>query len=293
MSSSRLTLYLIDGYAQFFRAYHAIRTPMTSPVTGEPTNMSFGFVGMLLKLLRGHEASMQAVGGPPTYLAVALDVSGDRGTFRSELYPEYKANRDAPPDDLKPQVERCLTLLETLGVPSVGAEGFEADDAIATIVRALKRSHPDVLIRIVSKDKDLKQLLEPGRVELYDVHTDKVIDVETLREESGITPEQVVDMLTLMGDTVDNVPGVPGIGPKTAAQLIAELGDLDAVVAEVSDEHKPKKDWAIKGKRRENIFAARDALPLSRELVTLRDDAPVQLDLESAAVSKLRPDLLE
>ncbi|MEO0629221.1 MAG: DNA polymerase I [Planctomycetota bacterium] len=287
------TLYLIDGYAQFFRAYHAIRTPMTSPVTGEPTNMSFGFVGMLLKLLRGQEASMQAAGGPPTYLAVALDIGGDRGTFRSELYPEYKANRDAPPEDLKPQVERCLGLLETLGVPSVGAEGFEADDAIATIVRELKKTHPDLLIRIVSKDKDLKQLLEPGRVELYDVHTDKVIDVETLRAESGIGPEQVVDMLTLMGDTVDNVPGVPGIGPKTAAQLIADLGDLDAVIAEVSDEDKPKKDWVIKGKRRENILAAKDALPLSKELVTLRDDAPVELDLESAAVSSLRPDLLE
>ena len=292
-ASSKPTLYLIDGYAQFFRAYHAIRTPMTSPVTGEPTNMSFGFVGMLLKLLRGQEASMQAVGGPPTYLAVALDVSGDRGTFRSELYPEYKANRDAPPDDLFPQVERCLKVLETLGVPSCGAAGFEADDAIATIVRELKQSHPDVLIRIVSKDKDLKQLLEPGRVELYDVHTDKVIDVGTLREESGIGPEQVVDMLTLMGDTADNVPGVPGIGPKTAAQLIAELGTLDAVLAEVEDEDKPKKDWVIKGKRRENILAARETLPLSRELVTLRYDAPVALDLDAAAVSKLRPDLLE
>ncbi|MEL6498329.1 MAG: DNA polymerase I [Planctomycetota bacterium] len=293
MSSSRPTLYLIDGYAQFFRAYHAIRTPMTSPVTGEPTNMSFGFVGMLLKLLRGQEASMQAVGGPPTYLAMALDVSGDRGTFRSELYPEYKANRDAPPDDLFPQIERCLTLLETLGVPSCGAAGFEADDAIATIVRALEKSRPELLIRIVSKDKDLKQLLEPGRVELYDVHTDKLIDADSLRDESGIGPEQVVDMLTLMGDTVDNVPGVPGIGPKTAAQLIAELGDLEAVIAEVSDNDKPKKDWVIKGKRRENILAAKDALPLSRELVTLRDDAPVELDLDAAAVASMRPDLLE
>ncbi len=291
--SSRPTLYLIDGYAQFFRAYHAIRTPMTSPVTGEPTNMSFGFVGMLLKLLRGQEAAMQAAGGPPTYLAVALDIGGDRGTFRSELYPQYKANRDAPPDDLFPQVERCLAVLQTLGVPSVGAAGFEADDAIATIVRELKKTHPDLLIRIVSKDKDLKQLLEPGRVELYDVHTDKVIDVETLRAESGIGPEQVVDMLALMGDTVDNVPGVPGVGPKTAAQLIAELGTLDAVIAEVSDEAKPKKDWVIKGKRRESILAARSALPLSKELVTLRDDAPVALDLEAAAVSGLRPDLLE
>ncbi|MEM9167818.1 MAG: DNA polymerase I [Planctomycetota bacterium] len=282
------TLYLIDGYAQFFRAYHAIRTPMTSPVTGEPTNMTFGFVGMLLKLLRGQEAAMLAVGGPPTYLAVALDVSGDRGTFRSQLYPEYKANRDEPPDDLKPQVNRCLAMLDTLGVPCIGADGFEADDVIATLSHALKASHPDLRIRIVSKDKDLKQLLEPGRVELYDVHTDKVIDADALRAESGIQPTQVIDMLALMGDTVDNVPGVPGIGPKTAAQLIADFGTIDAVLAEATDDQKPKKDWLIKGKRRENIAASRDVLPMSKELVTLRADAPAELDIEAAAVEKLR-----
>ncbi|MEM8758063.1 MAG: DNA polymerase I, partial [Planctomycetota bacterium] len=258
-----------------------------SPVTGEPTNMTFGFVGMMLKLLRGREPAMQAAGGPPTYVAVALDVSGDRGTFRSELYPEYKANRDAPPDDLAPQVDRCLSLLDTLGVPCIGAEGFEADDAIATIVTALSRSDPGVLIRIVSKDKDLKQLLEPGRVELYDVHTDTAIDAETLRVDSGIEPAQVIDMLALMGDTADNVPGVPGIGPKTAAQLIAEFGTIDAILAEVADEAKPKKDWLIKGKRRENIAAFAGSLPLSRELVTLRHDAPVEFDLGSASAESL------
>lgn len=236
---------------------------------------------------------MQAMGGPPTYVAVALDVSGDRGTFRSELYPEYKANRDAPPEDLRPQVERCLGVLETLGVPTIGSEGFEADDAIATLVRELGSSRPDVLIRIVSKDKDLKQLLEPGRVELYDVHTDTVIDADALKGESGIGPSQVVDMLALMGDTVDNVPGVPGIGPKTAAQLIADLGTLDAVIAEVEDDAKPKKDWVIKGKRRENILASRETLPLSKELVTLRYDVPIELDLDASAVSAFRPDLIE
>ncbi len=277
------TLYLIDGYAQFFRAYHAIRTPMTSPVTKEPTNMSFGFIGMLMKLLRQDAGNLKD-DGKPDYLAVCLDVSGDRGTFRSQLFPEYKATRSEPPDDLKPQVERMLKTLEAIGVPCVGAEGFEADDCIATLVRRLTREHPDLRVRFISKDKDLKQLLSGGRVEMYDVHTDQLITADTLREDTGITPEQVVDMLTLMGDTVDNVPGVEGIGPKTAAQLIAEFGTLDAVLEEVHAD-KPKKDWKIKGKRRENIAAAADRLPLSRQLVTLREDAPIDFDLTKASVT--------
>lgn len=276
------TLYLIDGYAQFFRAYHAIRTPMTSPVTQEPTNLTFGFVGMLLKLLRGEGEHLRG-DGAPTHIAVALDVSGDKGTFRSELYPEYKANRDAPPEDLKPQVERCLALLEAIGVPVIGAEGFEADDVIATIATTYSAAHPEVRVRIVSKDKDLKQLLGGGEpaTEMYDIHTEGLITSQTLMDETGITPAQVIDMLALMGDTADNVPGVPGIGPKTAAQLIGEFGTLDAIIAECLDE-KPKKDWLIKGKRRENIAAFADKLPLSKELVTLRSDTPADLDLQRA-----------
>src|SRR5262245_4076306 len=153
------TLYLIDGYAQFFRAWHAIRTPMSSPVTKEPTNMTFGFVGMLLKLLRGEGKHMAAAGGRPDYVAMALDVSGDRGTFRSTLYPEYKATRKEPPETLGPQVDRCLAMLKELGVPVIGAEGFEADDVIATLVTRLRNERPDLCIRMVAKDKDLKQLL--------------------------------------------------------------------------------------------------------------------------------------
>ena len=286
------TLYLIDGYAQFFRAYHAIRTPMTSPVTQEPTNLTFGFVGMLLKLLRGEGEHLQG-DGAPTHVAVALDVSGDRGTFRSELYPEYKANRDAPPEDLKPQVERCLDLLKAIGVPVIGAEGFEADDVIAALATTYSAAHPDLRVRIVSKDKDLKQLLGGGApgTEMYDIHTEGLITAETLKEETGLEPSQIVDMLALMGDTVDNVPGVPGIGPKTAAQLIGEFGTLDAVVAECLAD-KPKKEWLIKGKRRENIAASVDLLPLSKELVTLRADAPVELDLDAAKSETLKLDAL-
>ncbi|MFI4893404.1 MAG: DNA polymerase I [Phycisphaerales bacterium JB058] len=291
--SARPTLYIIDGYAQFFRAYHAIRTPMTSLVTGEPTNMTFGFVGMLLKLLRGQEARMQEVGGQPTYAAVALDVSGDRGTFRSQLYSEYKANRDAPPEDLRPQGDRCLAMLGELGMPVIGSEGYEADDVIAAISARLKEKHPDLLIRVISKDKDLKQLLEPGRFEIYDIHHDIVIDVDALKADTGLSPDQVVDMLTLMGDNVDNVPGVPGVGPKTAAQLLVEFGTLEAVLAEAQDETKPKKEWIIKGKRRENIAAAAGMLPLSKDLVTLRADTPIDFDLEACKLSKLQPKKIE
>ncbi len=291
--TSPLTLYIVDGYAQFFRAYHAIRTPMTSPVTGEPTNMTFGFVGMLLKLLRGQEARMQDVGGPPTYAAVALDVSGDRGTFRSQLYADYKANRDAPPEDLRPQVERCLAMLGELGMPVIGSEGYEADDVIAAISARLKQKHPDLLIRVISKDKDLKQLLEPGRFEIYDIHHDTVIDADALKADTGLMPSQVVDMLTLMGDNVDNVPGVPGVGPKTAADLLVQFGTLEAVLAEAQDESKSPKEWLIKGKRRENIAAAAASLPLSKELVTLRADTPIDFDLEACRLSTLQPKKIE
>ena len=269
------TLYLIDGYAQFFRAYHAIRTPMSSPVTSEPTHMTYGFVGMMLKLLRDYR---------PDHLALALDVSGDKGTFRSQLYPEYKANRDAPPSDLKPQVDRCLELLDLMNVPIYGVEGVEADDVIATIARRLRREQPDVEIRIISKDKDLQQLLDE-KTSLVDVHKDTVNDVAALEANAGITPDQVVDMLTLMGDTADNVPGVPGIGPKTAAQLISEHGSIDGIYERIeADAELPKSKQAIKGKRLENLIAARETIPLGRELITLKDDCDVDFDLEATRV---------
>jgi len=260
------TLYLIDGYAQFFRAFHAIRTPMTSPVTKEPTNATYGFVGMILKLMR--ECS-------PDYIAVAIDVSSDRGTFRSDIFPEYKANRSEIPDTLPVQIDRCIALLRALNIPVIGTERFEADDVIATISTNLKRDHKDVAIKIVSKDKDLAQLIEPGRVEMYDVHTGTPTTAGSLKETKGIAPGQVIDMLALMGDTADNIPGVPGIGAKTAAKLIQEYGTLDKLLADASN---------IKGKRGENIRASAELLATSRELVTLVHDVPIEFDLNDAEI---------
>jgi DNA polymerase-1 len=257
------TLYLIDGHTQFFRAYHAIRPGMTSPVTREPTNMTFGFVGILLKLMREYA---------PDYLAVVIDVSGDKETFRSELYPEYKAHREAPPEDFRPQVERCVQLLQTMKIPVIGREGVEADDVIASLVRRLEAEHEDLGIRIVSRDKDLAQLIDE-RVELFDIHKDELMSPAALFGTEGVEPGHVRDILALMGDPTDNVPGVPGIGPKTAAQLILRYGTVDGLLANLDE---------IKGKRRENLEAGRETIALARKLVSLKDDLDVDLDLDAA-----------
>lgn len=239
--------------------------------------MSFGFLGMLLKLLRGDGPAMKSWGGKPTYIAVALDVGGDHGTFRTQLYPAYKANRTEPPEDLQPQVERCLALMRAAKIPIYGSEGFEADDVFATMVQKLRATHPSLRIRMVSKDKDLKQLLAGESVELFDVHTDTPFGEAQLKEALGIAPSQVIDLLSLMGDTADNVPGVEGVGEKTAALLLKEFGSLDALLAR-SDE--------VKGKRGEKLREAMATLPLSKTLVTLRGDVPIAIDLEACDVQR-------
>ena len=263
------TLYLIDGHAQIFRAYHAIRGGMSSPVTQEPTQATFGFTGMLLKLLRDYR---------PDYAAVAIDVSGDRETFRVEIDPQYKANREKMPDDLVPQIDRIIEVAALFGIPVLGVEGVEADDVIATLVTRLA-DRPDLNIRIVSRDKDLQQLLAHS-VELFDIHKDEVFDLDALRENKGIHPGQVADVLALMGDSVDNIPGVKGIGEKTAAKLIARYGSIENLLQH-TDELSPKQ--------RENLEAADERLNMNRELVKLRDDVEVAFEIDDARVG--RPDV--
>jgi DNA polymerase-1 len=242
---------------------------MSSPVTREPTNATFAFVGMLLKLLRQNK---------PDYLAVVFDVSGDRETFRSTLYPDYKATRPPAPQDLPVQIERCADILRALRVPVLGVEGVEADDVMATLATRLTTDSAGepLKVRLVSKDKDLQQVLDDARVEMYDIHTDEIYDVARLLDEKKITPAQVIDMLALMGDTVDNVPGVEGVGPKTASDLIAQYGSLDNLLAHADD---------IKGKRGEKLRAAADQLALSRQLVTLDRDVDVEFNLTDAQTS--------
>lgn len=257
------TFYLIDGHAQIFRAYYAIRTPMSSPVTGEPTGAIFAFTNMLLKLFDQFR---------PEYVAVAIDMAGK--TFRDEMYDQYKATRDPPPDDFHPQEHRIFQIIRLFGIPILGQEGVEADDIIATVARRVLDAPEcrDVKIRIISKDKDLEQLLE-DRITMFDIHKDTTIDVASLKRDKGITPDQVADVLALTGDKVDNIPGVNGIGPKTATKLIDEYGTIDAIFENLDK---------IKGKRHDNLEKARPHMDLVRQLVRLKDDVDIPFDFSKA-----------
>ena len=252
------TLYLIDGHAQMFRSFFAIRTPMTSPVTGEPTGASFAFTGMLLKLFLDYK---------PDFVAMAIDTK--EPTYRNALYPEYKAHREAPPEEFVAQIPRMIEIAEAFGVPVLGVPGAEADDIIATLATRLSREQPDLCVAMVSKDKDLQQLLS-DRVSLVDVHTGDKLDVAGLLEAKGVRPDQIVDLQTLCGDSVDNIPGAKGVGPKTAAALLAEFDSLDNLMANLDQ---------VKGKRKENLEAFREQLPITRQLVTLRQDVELDFDL--------------
>ncbi len=265
------TLYLIDGHAQFFRAYYAIRTSMTSPVTGEPTSMVYGFTAMLVRLLRDQ---------CPDYLAVVIDAAGDQETFRSEIYEDYKANRDEAPEDFSLQVDRCIELLDRLHIPVLGIPGVEADDTIATLVRR-HQNDDDLTIRIISRDKDLTQLIGPN-VEMFDAHKEAIVTPSDVFKTDGVEPSMVRDILALMGDTVDNVPGVPGIGPKTAAKLILQYGDIEGIYDHLDE---------IKGKRHDNLAQSREVVELARELVSLIEDAAVEFDLDDATWDPLAIDV--
>lgn len=257
------SLYIIDGHAQFFRAYYAIRTPMSSPATGEPTNMVYGFTSMLLKLLREEK---------PDYLAVVIDVAGDGESFRTEIDPQYKANREPPPDDFGSQVDRCLEVLEALDIPILGEPIVEADDVIATLVKRMRKESPEMDIRVISRDKDLTQLIDE-RVELFDAHKGATVSPDDVFKtpDMGIPPSMVADILALMGDTSDNIPGIAGIGPKTAAKLVMEFGSISGIYENIEQ---------IKGKRKENLLAGKEQLATSRILVTLKDD--VEFDFHVA-----------
>src|SRR5437762_13134238 len=247
--SSPGRLFLIDAHSLIFQVFHAIRDRMTSP-TGLPTNAVFGFVRDVM-YLRGRK---------PDYLICAFDVAGP--VFRSEFYPDYKAHRDPPPVDLEIQIPLIVQALEAMRVPVVGVPGYEADDVMATLARAGAERGLDVLL--CTSDKDCRQLLT-DRVRMYNLRKRQEFGREELLADWGVTPEQVVDLQTLVGDSVDNVPGVPGIGVKTAAKLLQEFGTLENVLAGVE---------RIPGaKKQENLRAAGPTVALSRQLVRLATDA--------------------
>ncbi|MCP4248001.1 MAG: DNA polymerase I [bacterium] len=275
------SFYLLDGHAQIFRAYYAPFRPLTSP-SGEPTKATHVFCAMLFNLIQQRR---------PDYLAMALDVS-DETVFRRDLYPDYKAHREPPPEDFAPQADRIVAIVEAMGIPILRVPGFEADDVMATVAERLVGDDVDVFL--VSKDKDLEQVLrgdEPdrGNVRLYDPGKDTVLDATGLFETKGYRPDQVVEVQTLAGDSVDNVPGVKGVGVKTAAKLIATYGSARGVLDNAEK---------LTPKQKENVLAFAEQMPVTRELVTLRRDVEFGFDLEQARfagvpVDRVKPIFVE
>ncbi len=265
------SFYIIDGHAQIYRAYFAPFRDLTSP-TGEPTKGTYVFTQWLLNLIDQRK---------PDYLAMVIDQGGDEAVFRKAIFPEYKANRQKRPDDFGPQEDRILKIVADAGIPIFGKNGFEADDLLATMAKRLCTM--DFETFMVSKDKDLRQIVGPC-VKMYDVAGDKVIDEATMAAELGFTPREALEIQTLMGDSTDNVPGIPGVGPKTALELVKKYGTADAVLQHL-DELKPKQ--------RENFEKYADRLPISRQLVTLKDDVDMVFDPEACRFQGLnKPGLL-
>ena len=260
---------LIDGSGFIFRAFHGL-PPLTRP-DGTPVNAVLGFTNMLWKILRDSKAS---------YFAVIFDTA--RKTFRSDIYPEYKAHRPPPPDELIPQFDLVRDATRAFNVPSLEMRGYEADDLIATYTR--RACEAGMRVTIVSSDKDLMQLVEDPQVVLLDHFKNREIGSDGVREKFGVGPDKVIDVQSLAGDSSDNVPGVPGIGVKTAAELINKYGDLDTLLARAEEIKQPK--------RRQNLLDFADQARISRQLVTLDQDVPDLEPLENLGRRDVEPDVL-
>ena len=269
MSKKPEHVFLIDGSGFIFRAYYGIKADMTRP-DGTRVNAVYGFTRMLMKLIEDTDAD---------HVAVIFDHA--RKTFRNDIYPDYKANRSAPPEDLIPQFDLVRDATRALNVAAVDLAGYEADDLIATYTRQALEQGADVTI--VSSDKDLMQLVRPGVV-MFDAMKEKIIGPDQVREKFGVGPDKVIEVQALAGDASDNVPGVFGIGVKTAAELINEYGDLETLLSRASEIKQPK--------RRQNLIDEADAARVSRRLVTLMDDVPVEIDLSTFAVQEIKAETL-
>jgi len=258
-------VFLVDGSGYIYRAFHAL-PPLTRKSDGLQVGAVAGFCNMLWKLLQDASAGVK-----PTHLAVIFDKS--EHTFRNEMYAEYKAHRPEAPDDLKPQFGLIRKAVSAFNVACLEQGGYEADDIIATYAQQAAEAGADVTI--VSSDKDLMQLVGPG-VTMYDTMKDKRIGVAEVVEKFGVPPEKVIEVQALIGDSVDNVPGVPGIGVKTAAQLISEYGDLESLLARTAEIKQPK--------RREALEVNADKARLSKKLVTLDRAVPLEATINQLAV---------
>ncbi len=263
-------LYLIDGSSFIFRAYHAIRM-LTRP-DGTPVNAVSGFCNMLFKLLRDLDDAER-----PSHLAVIFD-AGKR-TFRNDIYPDYKAHRPPAPDDLIPQFAIIHEAVEAFNLPSIQLEGYEADDIIATYARQAEDAGSKVTI--VSTDKDLMQLVS-DKVTMFDTMKNRHIGEAEVVEKFGLGPKKVIEIQALAGDSADNVPGVPGIGVKTAALLLEEYGDLETLLERAGE--------IKQNKRRENLLENADLARISKELVTLSTDVPDLPNMENFKLHDIDPD---
>src|SRR5712671_7027564 len=258
-------VFLVDGSSYIFRAYHAL-PPLNRKSDGLQVNAVLGFCNMLWKLLRDMPADNR-----PTHLAIIFDKS--EITFRNKLYPDYKAHRPPAPDDLIPQFGLIRDAVHAFDLPCLEQDGFEADDLIATCVR--QACDAGARATIVSSDKDLMQLVTDC-VLMFDTMKDKRIGIPEVLEKFGVPPEKVIEVQSLIGDSTDNVPGVPGIGVKTAAQLIGEYGDLETLLARAGEIKQQK--------RRETLIENADKARLSKTLVTLDTHVPLEVPLGDLAV---------
>lgn len=266
-------LHLIDGSAFIFRAYHAL-PPLTRKSDGLPVGAVSGFCNMLQRYVEGN------AGGDVTHVAVIFDKGSH--TFRNDLYDQYKANREAMPEDLRPQIPLTRDATRAFNIACEEIEGFEADDIIATLARQARDAGGRCTI--ISSDKDLMQLVGDGVVMMDAMKGNKVIDREGVEEKFGVGPERVIDVQALAGDSVDNVPGAPGIGIKTAALLINEFGDLETLLDRAGEIKQPK--------RRETLIEKREQIELSKKLVTLDANMDLPFTLDDLEVREPEPDVL-
>ena len=269
--------YLIDGSGYIFRAYYAL-PPLSRKSDGLPTGAVSGFCSMLFKLLE--EARSDVSNYKPTHFAVIFDSA--RKNFRNDIYKDYKANRTEAPEDLAPQFEYIRKSVKAFNLPTIQLLNYEADDLIATYAKQI--TNAGAKVTVISSDKDLMQLVSDDSIRLYDPMKNKVLGEKEVIEKFGVKPDQVVDVQSLAGDSSDNIPGVPGIGIKTASELINKYKTLDTLL---------KKAGEIpQNKRRETLLANKDKALLSKKLVTLKDDVPIKDDPNSFILKEVQKDKL-
>ena len=259
---SQKTLFLIDGHALLFQAYYAI--PQLSTPKGDPVNAVYGFTSMLRKLIKTQN---------PDYLAITFDTRAP--TFRHEYFKDYKANRKPMPDDLRPQFPLLEKVIKAYDIPIYSRDGFEADDIMGTISKKLSKE--SIKTVIISRDKDLEQLLDDN-ITILDVKNNTFYDTEAFKAKRGIEPLQMIEMLALVGDSSDNIPGVPGIGPKTATKLINEWDTVDGVLENI--------DKISAKKTKQSLMEYGEQAKLSRYLATINLEVPIDFDLEDCRVNE-------